>query len=93
MTALHTAYCKYLGLLQNRKSEINVNKVYYSAAGQYTFIIYLIISVLRYRNKRPHRRRRVQQLCYCCVCIRCSADIFIEPLPTNIGGLQMGHTD
>jgi hypothetical protein len=31
----------------------------------------------------PHRKRLVQQLFYCCVCIRCSGNVFTEPLPSN----------
>jgi hypothetical protein len=38
----------------------------------------------------PHRKRRVQQFFYCCVCIRCRGKVFIEPLPSNVSGR---HTD
>jgi hypothetical protein len=31
-----------------------------------------------------HRKRRVQELFYYCVCIHCSSDVFTEPLPNNI---------
>jgi hypothetical protein len=27
--------------------------------------------------------RRVQQFCYCCLCIRCSGNVFKEPLPSG----------
>jgi predicted phosphatase len=30
-----------------------------------------------------HRKRHVQKLFYFCVCIRCSGNVFTEPLPTN----------
>jgi hypothetical protein len=30
-----------------------------------------------------HRKRRVQQFFYCCVCIRCRGNVFTEPLPSN----------
>jgi hypothetical protein len=31
----------------------------------------------------PHRKRRVQQFFYCCVCIRGRDEVFIEGLPSN----------
>jgi hypothetical protein len=31
----------------------------------------------------PHRKHRVQQFFYCCVCIRCRGNVFTEPLPSN----------
>jgi hypothetical protein len=30
-----------------------------------------------------HTKRRIQQFFYCCVCIRCCANVFTEPLPSN----------
>jgi hypothetical protein len=32
------------------------------------------------------RKHSVQQFSYCCVCIRCLSDVFIEPLPSNDRG-------
>jgi hypothetical protein len=37
-----------------------------------------------------HRKNRVQQLFYCCVCVRCRGNVFTEPLPRNV---RRGHTD
>jgi hypothetical protein len=34
-----------------------------------------------------HRKHRVQQFIYCCVCIRCRGKVFTEPLPSNNRGL------
>jgi hypothetical protein len=31
----------------------------------------------------PHRKRRIQKSFYCCVCIRCRANVFTESLPSN----------
>jgi hypothetical protein len=31
----------------------------------------------------PHRKWRLQQFFYCCVCIRCRDNIFTEPLSSN----------
>jgi hypothetical protein len=36
----------------------------------------------------PHKKRNVQQLFYCCVCIRCSGNVLREPLPSNDGGIH-----
>jgi hypothetical protein len=42
----------------------------------------------------PHRKRRVQQFFYCCVCIRCGGNFFFtEPLPSNDRGYTCRHTD
>jgi hypothetical protein len=38
---------------------------------------------------RPHRKWRVQQFFYCCVCIRCRGNIFTEPLPSNDRGIHI----
>jgi hypothetical protein len=37
---------------------------------------------------RPHRKRFVQQLFYCCMCIRCRGNFSTEPLPSN--AVEMG---
>jgi hypothetical protein len=34
----------------------------------------------------PHRKYGVQQFFYSCVCIRCSGNVFTEPLPSNDRG-------
>jgi hypothetical protein len=34
----------------------------------------------------PHRKRLVQQLFYCCVCIRCHRNVFTDPLPNMVRG-------
>jgi hypothetical protein len=34
----------------------------------------------------PHRKRRVQQFFYCCLCIHCHGNIFTEPLFKKIKG-------
>jgi hypothetical protein len=39
----------------------------------------------------PHRKRRVQQFFYCCLCIPCRVNVFTEPLPSNEWGYT--HTD
>jgi hypothetical protein len=31
-----------------------------------------------------HKKRRVQQFFYCCLCIRCRSKVFTELLPSNI---------
>jgi hypothetical protein len=36
-----------------------------------------------------HRKRRVQQLFYCCVCIRDRGNVFTEPLPSNYRGIHI----
>jgi hypothetical protein len=42
----------------------------------------------------PHRKRRVQQFFYCCVCIRYHGNVSTEPLPSNDrGGYTDTHTD
>jgi hypothetical protein len=35
----------------------------------------------------PHRKRRVQQFFYCCVCIRYGGKVSTEPLPRNDKGI------
>jgi hypothetical protein len=37
----------------------------------------------------PHRKRRVKQFFYCCMCICCRGNIFTEPLPSNERGLHI----
>jgi hypothetical protein len=37
----------------------------------------------------PHRKRRVKQVFYYCVCIRCCGNVFSEPLPSNDRGLHI----
>jgi hypothetical protein len=39
----------------------------------------------------PHRKRRVQQFVYCCVCIRCRGNVFTEPMTGNDKGIHI-HT-
>jgi hypothetical protein len=39
-----------------------------------------------------HRKRRVQQLFYCCTFIRCHGNVFTDPLPNNDKGMHI-HTD
>jgi hypothetical protein len=34
-----------------------------------------------------HRKRRAQHFFYCCMCIRCSDDVFIELLPNKDRGV------
>jgi hypothetical protein len=36
-----------------------------------------------------HRKRRVQQFFFCCVCIHCRGNVFTEPLPSNDGGIHI----
>jgi hypothetical protein len=36
-----------------------------------------------------HSKRRVQQFCYCCVCIRCRGKVFTEPLLSNDRGIHI----
>jgi hypothetical protein len=43
----------------------------------------LLISLIRHGS---HRKRLVQQLFYCCVCIRHLGNVSTEPLPTNDKG-------
>jgi hypothetical protein len=38
----------------------------------------------------PHRKRRVQQFFYCCVCIRYRGNVSTEPLPSNDRGIFTG---
>jgi hypothetical protein len=40
-----------------------------------------------------HRKRLIQKLFYCCMCIRCHGSVFTEPLPSNDKGLHIQHTD
>jgi hypothetical protein len=42
-----------------------------------------VLSLIRHG---PHKKRRVQQFFYCCVCICCRGNIFTEPLPSNDNG-------
>jgi hypothetical protein len=37
----------------------------------------------------PHRKRHVQQLFYCWWCFRCSGNVFTEPLPNNVRGMNI----
>jgi hypothetical protein len=48
----------------------------------------LLLSLIRHG---PHWKRRVQQLFYCCVCIRYCGNVSTEPLPSNDGGMHR-HT-
>jgi hypothetical protein len=49
----------------------------------------------------PHRKRSIQQLFYCCMCIRCRCNVLTELLPSNIhtethgilGGIYEKHAD
>jgi hypothetical protein len=43
-----------------------------------------LLSLIRHG---PHRKRRVQQLFYCCVCIRYGGDVPTDPLPSNDRGI------
>jgi hypothetical protein len=36
-----------------------------------------------------HRKRRIQQFFYCCVCIRCSGNVSTEPLTNNDSGIHI----
>jgi hypothetical protein len=38
-----------------------------------------------------HRKRRVRQFLYCCMCSHCSGKVFNEPLPSN--DAEGTHTD
>jgi hypothetical protein len=38
---------------------------------------------------QPHRKRRVQQFFYYCVCICCRGNVFTEPLPSNDRGIHI----
>jgi hypothetical protein len=42
-----------------------------------------LIASFRMIRHGPHRKRRVQQFLYCCVCICCRGDVFTEPSPSN----------
>jgi hypothetical protein len=44
---------------------------------------FLSLHIQCFIRHRPHKKHRVQQLFYCCVCIRCRGNVFIEPLPSN----------
>jgi hypothetical protein len=62
------------------------------------------LSLIRHE---PHRKRRIQQFFYCCVCIRYRGNVSTEALPSNgritftetscclatIGGYTYRHTD
>jgi hypothetical protein len=37
----------------------------------------------------PNRKRPVQQLFHCCVCITCGGKDFTEPLPSNNRGINI----
>jgi hypothetical protein len=39
-----------------------------------------IFSLIRHES---HRKRRIQQFFYCCVCIRYHGNVYTEPLPSN----------
>jgi hypothetical protein len=49
---------------------------------------YRLLSLIRHG---PHRKRRIQQFFYCCVCIRYHGNVFTEPLPRMIGGFLWSH--
>jgi hypothetical protein len=40
-------------------------------------------------RRGPHRKRRVQQFFYCCLCIRCRGNFFTEPLSSNDRGIHI----
>jgi hypothetical protein len=50
-----------------------------------------LICYLPLIRRGSHRKRRIQQSFYCCVCIRCRGKIFNQPLPRNSRGIT--HTD
>jgi hypothetical protein len=43
------------------------------------------VSIIRHG---PHTKHRVQQFFYCCLCIRCSGNVFTDPLPSNVRGTR-----
>jgi hypothetical protein len=45
-----------------------------------------LISYFHLIRHEPHRKRRVQQFFYCCVCIRCRRNGFKELMPSNDRG-------
>jgi hypothetical protein len=46
----------------------------------------LVFSLLSLIRHGPHRKRRVQQFFYCCICILCRGNVFTEPLPSKSRG-------
>jgi hypothetical protein len=64
-----------------------LDELYYKKCWE-ELIVYL--SLMRHGS---HRKRRVQQLFFCSVCIHCHGDVFIEPLPSNDRGMTYRHTD
>jgi hypothetical protein len=40
-------------------------------------------------QRGQHRKRRVQKLYCCCVCIRCRGNVFTETLPSNDRGTHV----
>jgi hypothetical protein len=40
-------------------------------------------------RQAPHRKWRVKQFLYCCVCIRCRCNVFTQPLPSNNKGIYI----
>jgi hypothetical protein len=49
-----------------------------------------LIASFSFIRHEPHRKRRVQQFCYCCVCIRCRGNVLTIPFLATIGDT---HTD
>jgi hypothetical protein len=45
-------------------------------------IIIIIIAYCPLIRQEPHRKQWAQKF-YCCMCIRCSGNVFTEPLPSN----------
>jgi hypothetical protein len=47
-----------------------------------------VIACFPFIRHRPHRKRRVQNLFYCCLCNRCRCNAFTKPLSSNNRGLH-----
>jgi hypothetical protein len=48
-----------------------------------------LIAYFPFIRHGPHRKRRVRQFYYCCVCILCRGNVFTGPLPSNDRGIHI----
>jgi 5-methylthioribose kinase len=51
------------------------------------------IRLLSFDTTRKHRKRRVQEFFYCCLCILCRGNVFTEPLTSNDEGDRNTDTE